>query len=57
MTKELIEKRIADLTAEAEKFQANLNAIAGAIQDCKWWLNQLGPKIEKPENVVDFPKS
>jgi hypothetical protein len=55
MTKEQIEQRKAELLATREQLQANLNAVAGAIQDCDYWLAQLAaeevkalePKAEK----------
>ena len=45
ITKEQIEARKAQLQASIEKKQADLNAMAGALQDCNFWLAQL----EQPE--------
>lgn len=46
ITKEQIEARKAQLQASIERAQADLNAKAGALQDCNFWLAQL----EKPED-------
>ncbi len=61
ITREAIEKRLADLRAQREQVQANLvqlqanmNAYDGAIQDCEHWLSQINA-IEKdkgPESQV-----
>lgn len=51
MTKDIIEKRIAELQAEFlkakalyEQTRANVDALAGAIQDCQFWLTELTEK-------------
>jgi regulator of sirC expression with transglutaminase-like and TPR domain len=48
ITREGIEKRLAQLKAEQAQvqtnlaqLQANLQAYAGAIQDCEFWLSQI----------------
>ena len=41
LTKDAIEKRLAMLEKDYESTIANANAISGAIQDCKYWLEQL----------------
>ena len=41
MTREQIEKRLAELEAQREQALANANALSGAIQDCRYWLEQL----------------
>jgi chaperonin cofactor prefoldin len=55
MTKEQVLKRKQELERQREHLVANANAIAGAIQDCEFWLsefdkatNELEP-ITKPE--------
>ena len=40
MTKELFEKRLAELQKQLEQIQANGNATLGAIQECKYWLDK-----------------
>ena len=40
MTRELVEQRIAQLEQDEKVVWANLNAILGAIEDCKYWLRQ-----------------
>lgn len=49
MTKEAIEARIQQLQREQEQLVAKTNAFSGAIQDCKYWLEQLEKPIEKTE--------
>ena len=61
MTVELIQERIATLTAERERIVANANALSGAIQDCQYWLEVLtqpqpsaekvGPQLVKKDAV------
>jgi hypothetical protein len=41
ITKDAIEQRIATLLAEREQLVANVLAHDGAIQDCRWFLEQL----------------
>lgn len=55
MDKETIVKHLAQLKAEQDQVQANIvqlqanyNAYLGAIQDCEFWLTQLGAE-EKPK--------
>lgn len=42
LSRTAIEGRLKDLEAQRDKALANLNAIAGAIQDCHFWLEQIG---------------
>lgn len=41
ITKERVEERIADLERQKEQAVANINAVEGALQDCRFWLEQL----------------
>lgn len=41
ITKERLEERIADLEHQKEQAIANINAVEGALQDCRFWLEQL----------------
>jgi len=41
MTKEALEKRLAELQATLEQITANGNATMGAIRECEYWLKQL----------------
>jgi hypothetical protein len=41
MTKEQVEKRLAELEAILEEQKMNASATMGAIQDCKYWLAQM----------------
>lgn len=40
ITKEDIETRMSQLRQEFDQAKANLQAINGAIEDCKYWLEQ-----------------
>ena len=46
MSREQIEKRIAELQKQLEQIQANGNATLGAIAECEYWLKELEPKEE-----------
>lgn len=41
MTKELIEKRLADLQKALEQSFANTNMLLGGIEECKHWLQAI----------------
>ena len=47
MTKEKIETRIKKLEYDLIQVQANANALSGAIQDCNYWLSELGKEEKK----------
>lgn len=47
MSKEAIEKRLAELQKELDQVQANGNALIGAIQDCQYWLSEIEKKEAK----------
>lgn len=40
ITREAIERRLAELRDELDKAVARVNALGGAIQDCEYWLEQ-----------------
>jgi len=46
MTKEKIQERLKTLENEREQMKTTLIAYEGAIQDCKYWLEQLEEKSE-----------
>jgi hypothetical protein len=46
MTKEALEKRLAELQAALEQITANGNATMGAINECRYWLKQLETEKE-----------
>jgi hypothetical protein len=48
INKDIINIRLKDLVTQSENLRANLNAIAGAIQDCEYWLSEL-----EKEEVTD----
>jgi CHASE1-domain containing sensor protein len=41
ITVEKLQKRLSDLEAAKIQALANLNAINGAIEDCKYWIGEL----------------
>lgn len=54
MTREKLESRLAELQSEFlraknlyEQSRANVDALAGAIQDCQYWLQELDTKSEE----------
>ncbi len=44
MTEETLKKWLESLEAQRRQMEANLNAIAGALQECQYWLNQMTEK-------------
>jgi len=57
ITKETVERRLAKLQAEYDQAIANANALQGAIQDCKYWLDQIKAAEAKPAiEQKDAPK-
>jgi len=46
MTKEALEKRLAELRTALEQITANGNATMGAINECNYWLKQLETEKE-----------
>lgn len=54
MTKEALEKRLAELQTALEQITANGNAAMGAINECRYWLKQLETeKVESIETISD----
>jgi hypothetical protein len=51
ITTEALEARIVGLTQERERLMGQINAYAGAIEDCQYWLSLLtdGPNTDSPE--------
>lgn len=41
ITRAAIEDRLTTLRVQQENLIADVNALAGAIQDCEYWLTQL----------------
>ena len=38
VTREAIERRLAELQAQFDQMQIQAHAIGGAMQDCRYWL-------------------
>lgn len=47
MTKDKLEERIKQLETEREQVKATLLAYEGALQDCKYWLEEVSKPTEK----------
>ena len=50
MTEQNINERLQSLDAQRRQAEANLNAIAGAMQECQFWLTKLTSPTEEVEN-------
>ena len=50
-----INERIAKLEAQRAQMISNVHAIEGAIQDCKFWLEEIS-KSQTTNNVVKIAK-
>ena len=50
-----IKERIAKLEAQRAQMISNVHAIEGAIQDCKFWLEEIS-KSQTTNNVVKIVK-
>ncbi len=58
MTKEKLEDRIKQLETEREQLKTTLIAYEGALQDCKYWLDELTRTQEaSTKKEVDGGKS
>ena len=45
-----LKERLEVLAAQRRQGEANLNAIAGAMQECQYWLQKIA---DKPEHQYD----
>ena len=52
ITREQIEKRIAELEALKAQHLASANACVGAIEDCRHWLASLDEADDEPPLAV-----
>ena len=50
MTEQDLNERLQSLDAQRRQAEANLNAIAGAMQECQFWLTKLTSPIKEVEN-------
>jgi len=50
MTEQDLNERLQSLDAQRRQAEANLNAIAGAMQECQFWLTKLTSPTEEVEN-------
>ena len=55
MNDKTIKERIAKLEAQRAQMISNVHAIEGAIQDCKFWLEEIS-KSQTTNNVVKIAK-
>ena len=47
MTELDFQERLEALEAQRRQMEANLNAIAGAVQECQYWLQKIADKPEQ----------
>ena len=50
MTELDLKERLEALSVQRRQGEANLNAIAGAMQECQFWLTKLTSPTEEVEN-------
>ena len=50
MTEQDLNERLKSLDAQRRQAEANLNAIAGAMQECQFWLTKLTSPTEEVKN-------
>jgi len=55
MNEKTIKERIATLESQRAQAVSNVHAVEGAIQDCKFWLEQIS-KSQTNDNVVKIAK-
>ena len=55
MNEKTIKERIAKLEAQRAQMISNVHAVEGAIQDCKFWLEEIS-KSQTTNNVVKIAK-
>ncbi len=46
MTELELKERLQNLDNQRKQMEANLNAIAGAMQECQFWLNRITSPVE-----------
>ncbi len=51
MTEQELKERLEALDTQRKQMEANLNAIAGAMQECQYWLRQVIDKSEQ-QNAI-----
>ena len=49
MTEIELKERLQNLDSQRKQMEANLNAIAGAMQECQFWLNKITSPVEETE--------
>ena len=49
MTEQVLKERLEALDTQRRQMEANLNAIAGAMQECQFWLNKLNSTAQNAE--------
>ncbi len=47
MIEQALKERLEALETQRRQMEANLNAIAGAMQECQYWLRQVTDKSEQ----------
>ena len=47
-----LKKRLEALEAQRKQMEANLNAIAGAMQECQYWLNAISTANSSVEEEI-----
>jgi len=50
ITREAIQNRLDRLVEEYEQAKANMHAYEGAIQECRYWLNELDIEDKQEES-------
>ena len=55
MDEKTIKERITTLEGQRAQMVSNVHAIEGAIQDCKFWLEEIS-KSQTTNNVVKIAK-
>jgi peptidoglycan hydrolase CwlO-like protein len=53
VTREQLEKRLAELHAGREQALANVHAFDGAIQECQHWIDELKVEAAKSKSPVE----
>jgi len=51
MIEQDFKERLEALEGQRRQMEANLNAVAGAIQECNFWLNKMNtPELKQQDN-------